>query len=541
MNFLNYKNKPVEQEKDYNFLFQAPQDYEVQVDEEGNFLSDNLNTIDIPSSAYDSGEDIDSMSVYPNNNEPYSIGDNTSNENIPTFDMEANNHQSNNLDTIHDYNYDVYIPDAEHTLDYEPQYRDYLHDHRPSIDEEGEDVFNYNSYPSDSEPNLNDYDDYEEDDYEEDDYEEDDYEEDDYEEDVVSTKSSVKTKVVTKPNKQKDKYMFPLNTQKDLSPKEVKEAFDYLKVYSSMKEMNLAQKMKVLKEAGYSNTVITSTVSSFTIKEKRKNYKLNKFIDSKIQDTRLKKIFRENRVSLKEQKLLEGLTELNTYIVKQVPILLNLMKNKNPTFQNIENEDKRTELEGRFKIISQVIAMIPSLYTISIAPFVKDEEIKEKYYKRNGRFNRKIKPFLTERDRKRKNNKGQNQQRQNQQGQNQQGQNQQGQNQQGQNQQGQNQQGQDQTEETQNQKIIRELNTSWEQITVAITRLNQIIEQNTIKVTQKVGTLGKIKALAVKVGSKLKGFFKKAVDTAKKVKKGWDNLGDDVETSQIRGVNTKKI
>jgi hypothetical protein len=64
---------------------------------------------------------------------------------------------------------------------------------------------------------------------------------------------------------------------------------------------------------------------------------------------------------------------------------------------------------------------------------------------------------------------------------------------------------------------------------------------------QKVGTLGKVKALATNIGKGISGLFRSGVQKAKNLKKDWwDDLGDEKEVKQIVGkggnpVNTKKI
>ena len=207
MSFLNYMNKPEEEKKDYTFLFQNPEEYEVKVNEEGEYLTD-LDSIEIPEYAFDSGEDISNTFMGTDvTNSPYVIGGSSNEEFEPISysgsqmesPMESN---TQNYDMIDEYNTDLHIPDAEHVLDYEPSYRDYLSDSEPSIEQEDDNIFNYDDYydkdeqsfeysdkmkSSDEEESDEEYEEedeeYDDEEYEEEDEESDDEEEDEYIED----------------------------------------------------------------------------------------------------------------------------------------------------------------------------------------------------------------------------------------------------------------------------------------------------------------------------------------------------------------------
>lgn len=322
-----------------------------------------------------------------------------------------------------------------------------------------------------------------------------------------------------------------ISNDKEMSEKmnkEVKEAISYLETYSSVtnKNLSLQEKVRCLSEAGYNKTIIDYIVSGDkpkhkSIKEISKTPRLNKFIE-KNNSKLLEKLYKENKFSLKEQKLFEGLTELNKHILKQTPILLNLMTTRNPTFEGLADQPERQEqLKERFTTISNLIGMIPSLYTIAIASFVEDQEQskKENYSIKNKKIT------FREQD-----PQAQGQGQDTQQGQQGQGENtvQEGQ------------------PSSQDQTKIAKINTAWIETLTALTQLTMIIQKNTVKVTQQVGTLGKIKALATKIGSKLGNLFKAGVNKAKQLKKTWwDDLGDteEVDTIQVGGkpVNAGKI
>lgn len=385
MNFLNYNKADKGQEKDYSFLFQKPEEFEVKVDEEGNYLTD-LDAMEIPETAYDSGEDMNSSFMgYDVTDQPYVIGNVTNDNNeLEVFGM-ASDQTNQDYNTIHDYNYDVYIPDAEHTLDYEPQYRDYLNDTRPSIEEEGDDVFNYKPYGSDEEES-NEFltDEFEEEDQFEDysdkfeDEEEEDYEEDEEEDEEEENEEDEEEEE----NKKGKKGMsFPKNKMVSIdmsknNSKEIEEASEYLSVYSSIKEsMNLAQKIKVLKEAGYSDSVISLVVSPKKNKiiEKNKNTKLNKFIENSNQKGMLKEIGKHYGLSLKEQKLFEDFAKLQQRITTNIPQTLIVMKAKNTTLEALEGEDKQ-QYEARLNTIANILGILPTLFAIASASFIKRVE-----------------------------------------------------------------------------------------------------------------------------------------------------------------------
>lgn len=679
----NYEMSPLEDKKEYSFLFQKPEEYQVKVDEEGNYLTD-LDSFEIPETAFDSGEDITHTFMGNDSVEfPYIIGSAMEDKDEMEFKMPeypSNNEFEYAKPTMQTPSVtDTYIPDAEHVMNYEPSYRDYLNteieeynsdfanetdfvskpnsevmenpsfDYNDYYDVENEDTFEYSDkmksseyeeeeedYEYEADEEEYDFEDEEESDEEEDDedseeYDEDDEEESDEEDEEPKSKirkenfkkfkenSSVQLKITNKSNtpfifenkeimpnesiltskdrlnvgrndtndivipnkmvsgkhlmialipKKKDdkeqnikharifniKDMFRvvdlnstggtlinrrdidnnrayveetefelgfnsgcklkievISDDKGMSEKmnkEVKEAISYLETYSSVtnKNLSLQEKVRCLSEAGYNKTIIDYIVSRDkpkhkSIKEISKTPRLNKFIE-KNNSKLLEKLYKEHKLSLKEQKLFEGLTELNKHILKQTPILLNLMTTRNPTFEGLAVQpEKQKGLEDRFQVISNMLTMIPSLYTIAMASFIEEESriasltdetttVQEKYSLKNRKNRFK-----------------------------------------------------EQEQDPQENAKIENINELWTKCVSAINQLNTIVNQNTEKAVAQVGALKKIKGLVTKVSKGAKSLFGKAIAKAKELKKSWDDLDTEDKGTTVAGkpVDMSKI
>ena len=231
-------NKPEEEKKDYTFLFQNPEEYEVKVNEEGEYLTD-LDSIEIPEYAFDSGEDISNTFMGTDvTNSPYVIGG-SSNEQFEPISYSSSQMESpmqsntQDYDMIDEYNTDLHIPDAEHVLDYEPSYRDYLNDSEPSIEQEEDDnIFNYDDYYDKDEQSFE-YSDKmkssdEEEEYDEDEESDEEYDEEEEEDEEFSYESEEDDEEEEEEEEEeikKNKGNFKMN-------KEVKEAISYMFIRS---------------------------------------------------------------------------------------------------------------------------------------------------------------------------------------------------------------------------------------------------------------------------------------------------------------------